>query len=897
MIKTLQIAKYEAKMSSRGWRFWLLLGLVAGISLFARRDYLLYSSRGYFLHSGYSFQHPSFWLMAAILGLGTFALAVDICGRLRKTQMDKILFPLPVGPMELMAGRFLGVLISVVPLAAIGCFSLGLWQSLYGAGVVVWQPFVMAFVLLILPLLLPLTALAITLRTYFKHDFATILLGAVLATGLWLVGRAWGLMVDFPAVLVQLENASPTLGARFALGTYVFPWLIHGLLSVLILLLAPLYLRRQHLQRHIVQRREGRGVSLFGFATLARWLTDLRFDPHLGKGFYTVLIGAVLCSALGLVWALEKMEDQKPPKLEERFTESAAAAALRDGIADTLHYAIEVKPLADASRLDLTAQLTLKIREAVGEMGFEIDPRFRIDGIECDGQVVAFEQTLEGIIARFPEVLPAEQTVTLRFVYHGRPSEYSTQYSRLNTLWYPLVWQKVRTSQKGQWVRKESDLFEAEIKLHRLPGQQGIFAGVSTASEDSRVAGWKTFYPVDGLELAWGSYQLIEENRQGYFIRFYHFPGHAYQAAIFLEEMEEQEGYVRERLGRLPFPQLTIIETPYGYIPEPGASRGWLSRKEEMQVIDRAQVQVTMPGVISLSENDISYLHEKIWLLERLDHNPRVIPFYQQLPEVLNRLHQQFYRKLISVYFDHSLHPVGEYAFWLRDHLSGYASKLLEKNLWWQRRILNFDVGTAGDLPLSVARRDSLYALHRQGTYPALERVRGEGLFRMIHHLLGEENWWNLMREIFKEHRFEDFSIDAFWELVEGFYGEDLAWFREQWVEGTALPSYQILFAEARAIENRETMGIDYDVIAHVKNHGTGRFHVPIYIETERDDVIRSLWIDGGAEATLQLRVPDRPIGAMIDPQNWVVQEPYLDENQKKRSHSFQKVQIRGDER
>ena len=79
--------------------------------------------------------------------------------------------------------------------------------------------------------------------------------------------------------------------------------------------------------------------------------------------------------------------------------------------------------------------------------------------------------------------------------------------------------------------------------------------------------------------------------------------------------------------------------------------------------IREKQESIVMPGILHISENDLSYLHDKIWLIERLDRDPRAIPFFQQLRPVLARLHQMFYRKLISVYFDHSLHPTGNTLF------------------------------------------------------------------------------------------------------------------------------------------------------------------------------------------------------------------------------------------
>ena len=97
----------------------------------------------------------------------------------------------------------------------------------------------------------------------------------------------------------------------------------------------------------------------------------------------------------------------------------------------------------------------------------------------------------------------------------------------------------------------------------------------------------------------------------------------------------------------------------------------------------------------------------------------------------------------------------------------------------------------------------------------------------MLHHLLGEEKWWNLMKTIFQKYRFIDFPLTAFWQMIEESYGEDLSWFRKDWVEGNVLPVYEITLAEAKAIENIKTMGIDYAVSIRVQNHGTGPHSCP----------------------------------------------------------------------
>ena len=61
--------------------------------------------------------------------------------------------------------------------------------------------------------------------------------------------------------------------------------------------------------------------------------------------------------------------------------------------------------------------------------------------------------------------------------------------------------------------------------------------------------------------------------------------------------------------------------------------------------------------------------------------------------------------------------------------------------------------------------------------------------------------------------------------------------------------------------------------------------------------VFRDLWIDAGGEETMQIMVPDRPLAATVDPQHWILQEPFLNKEKMRREHSFRKVIIEGDEK
>ncbi|MGC9326011.1 MAG: hypothetical protein ACP5I1_00110, partial [Candidatus Hinthialibacter sp.] len=484
---------------------------------------------------------------------------------------------------------------------------------------------------------------------------------------------------------------------------------------------------------------------------------------------------------------------------------------------------------------------------------------------------------------------------TLRVRSHGMPVEFHPRYTALQSIWHPSPWRKIQTESE-RWVEFDEDLFDAEITLVLRDGVQGAFAGeLADVREENgkRIERWRTLYPVQSMQVFWGEFGCVQTDDFDYRIRFFHLPSHEYQARVYLEEVKEQQEYVHEKLGELPFPQLTLIETPYSWTPEYIPREGW--RQPWIAPFARYVSQNPMPGVLLVSENHLRYMHEQMWLMERFDHNLLAIPFYQMLPHVLLEVHDEFYKSLISAYFDNAIHPVGEMAFWINNYLPSYASKLLERNSWRRRRELDYDVGTNAQRPIVVAQSQSLLALHKSGEYPELEQIRGEGLFRMLHHLMGDKTWWAFLRELFQRYRFQEIPIEDLLPLAEKYYGDDLKWFVQDWIAGTALPEYEITLAEARIIEDDSRSGVQYETQIRVKNHGTGRMAVPIYLETEMDYITRNLWLDSGEEKILTITVPHRPIFAMVDPENWILQLPFLDEEKKTRSHSERRVLIEGE--
>jgi len=110
------------------------------------------------------------------------------------------------------------------------------------------------------------------------------------------------------------------------------------------------------------------------------------------------------------------------------------------------------------------------------------------------------------------------------------------------------------------------------------------------------------------------------------------------------------------------------------------------------------------------------------------------------------------------------------------------------------------------------------------------------------------------------------------------------------------LPEYEIVQADAKIIPQPQKSNVEYQIFIRVKNHGTGRMAVPIFVETEMDYVFRDLWLDSHDEQILTLTVPHRPIFTVVDPENKILQVPFLDPVKKSRAHSEQRILVEGDE-
>jgi ABC-type transport system involved in multi-copper enzyme maturation permease subunit len=892
------IAATETLMSRRTWRFWLIVLLLLGIVYLSWRDYMKFIESGMYLAPDHSFGNRSYeehydvrrpWisrsvnnyaalLSLAIIWIGGVALALDSCSRLRRTGMEKILFPRPFATFTFVLGRYLGVLLVILPVAAVPWIGFGLLQTIYGHSEVVWQPFLSCYAFVVVPVLIPLVALALWLRSVLKHDLA-----AILFIGLFSVLFVY--LARDPVDILRrnwqaLVGSSPALGARIDFHAQLPGLLILGFLTLFFLLLAPFHLRRQEPQRRILRRG---GYRWFAIPTFLRWLTDLRMDRNLPVLLkVSALIAALVVGAGAVFGYIEVREaNRKQISIGKRMNELRESPPPTSPF-DLLNYDIELA--VDFRRNRIESASTILIRSATDNLSslrFFLNRGLEIREASSSNGVPDCTRDVDILTVNLPSPLVNSETMEIRLQSEGSLIGWSGVKSlhpdfgflNLEDNWYPVQYRPLSKFGSATSPLTDPDLFQARITVVAPSESTVVFPSERLQTEDRNgQTRWvfRTGHPVEHLQVLWGDYREIKGTFGNISSSFYHFPGHRYQAQIYLEDMGDEQKNAFEKFGPFPFSRMVFCEIPMDF--------SWGLPGE------------SMPGFLPVAESRLVYLHEAIWKLDRLDLKPSEVPFFSQLESTVRDLHRTFRDFLVTNYFRKTFHTVGPYAFWLNRYLPMYVEKSLE-TASWRRWLFNYDAGALPDTLAPVVAR-SITDIHNDNPASNAERLRGEGVFRMLHHLLGEENWTIFLHRFSERFKFRDVSDRDILRLANELSDQPLDWFFEQWLYGDVLPRYEITLAEARVVKKSGAIRVAYKATVRIKNHGTGKMAVPIYVQTERDHILRNLWLDTGQEDTLTLETPHRPTFAMVDPEHWVLQDPFVHPDTKARGHSERKFDV-----
>lgn len=154
----------------------------------------------------------------------------------------------------------------------------------------------------------------------------------------------------------------------------------------------------------------------------------------------------------------------------------------------------------------------------------------------------------------------------------------------------------------------------------------------------------------------------------------------------------------------------------------------------------------------------------------------------------------------------------------------------------WRDRIFdnrNYTLGKGRDAgPIWLGYRTGADAT--PGDYDLIIYEKGAWVLHMLRNMLldldtmNEDKFLDLMRDFYTRYRGNEASTADFQEVASEHFGMDMSWFFEQWVLGTALPTYEYAYRVIAEGENQ------FRVSLQVRQRGVPeefRAYMPIYVD------------------------------------------------------------------
>ena len=149
-----------------------------------------------------------------------------------------------------------------------------------------------------------------------------------------------------------------------------------------------------------------------------------------------------------------------------------------------------------------------------------------------------------------------------------------------------------------------------------------------------------------------------------------------------------------------------------------------------------------------------------------------------------------------------------------------------------------------------------------------LSYYKGSWVLHMLRHLVGDDDFFGILREYRTRHAGGTASTADFRAVAEEISGQDLGPFFQEWVYGERAPVYQYQWSAAPA-------GGTWDLSVRVQQLQDGQiFTMPIdLVITTAGSVVRNVVENSGADQTFRISVQGQPTKVELDPDEWILRQ------------------------
>jgi aminopeptidase N len=202
---------------------------------------------------------------------------------------------------------------------------------------------------------------------------------------------------------------------------------------------------------------------------------------------------------------------------------------------------------------------------------------------------------------------------------------------------------------------------------------------------------------------------------------------------------------------------------------------------------------------------------------------------------------------------------------WLNEGFATYSDAL-----WWEHLY-----GMAG---LKVRMQDfksilferysgphhAIYDPPQGYLFSAIEYEKGAWVLHMLRFVVGEDNFWKILKTYAKTYAYDTVSTDDFKSDCEEFYGADLDWFFDQWIYEPGYPRYEYSWGHSGPNSVR--------VIIEQTQEAYSLYSMPIELQIvlPSGTVKRTVWVDEKTNA-FDLSFAESPSDVLFDPDEWIL--------------------------
>jgi aminopeptidase N len=199
---------------------------------------------------------------------------------------------------------------------------------------------------------------------------------------------------------------------------------------------------------------------------------------------------------------------------------------------------------------------------------------------------------------------------------------------------------------------------------------------------------------------------------------------------------------------------------------------------------------------------------------------------------------------------------------WLKEGFAGYSALLYQESISGEAGFVQElkDTAVAALLHEEKSTIRNAYQLQEYSPeYNSILKSKGAYVLHMLRGVLGEENFFKLVKDYVYTYGYKEASIEDFKAMAEKISGQDLTYFFSQWIEQNGVPEFHYDYTSLRVKDGFKVTGtIKQDL-------DTFRMPVEILVETDGKPELKKVEVVG-SESAFSVSTFGKPKSAKIDP-------------------------------